>query len=116
MHQAAEASFYQAVKAGGKGPVLVDLAALLLERAHLEVANPNPDPNPNPNPNLEAAKRPAAPEGVVAREVGTLCLGNGYNCHPTGLRPPEVWKRDDVRLEMVKQVVKEPLSKPGVQP
>ena len=93
MHQAAEASFYQSVKAGGRGPVLVDLSALLLERAH-----------------LEAAKRPKPPQGKVEQEMEALCAGNGYRCHSTGLTTHKIWKRDGVPLEMVKQAGISPLE------
>jgi len=85
MHQAAEGSLYQAVHAGGSGPVLIDLAALLLERAH-----------------LEAAKLPAPPgKEAVARQLVALCAGNGYTCHKSGLLPNEPWHRDGVPLEIV---------------
>ena len=64
---------------------MIDLAALLLERAH-----------------LEAAKLPAPPgKEAVARQLVALCAGNGYTCHKSGLLPNEPWHRDGVPLEIV---------------
>ena len=88
MHQAAEGSFWQAVRAGGRGSVFSELSSLLLERAH-----------------LEAAKRPSSPEGAVASQVRQLCTGNGFDCHASGMQHTEVWTRDGIPLELVRRWV-----------